>query len=363
MDEIIYSVWLSECKHLNNRKRKFLLELFGSPKDVYAASESELASSMMTYGEIFGHYNMHSYKFDKDLKNAENSIAKAQAFGADILSYDNPHYPPHLKEICDPPMVLYSRGKKELLASPGIAIVGTRRASQYGRWAAFEIAKRVAQCGLPVISGMAEGIDSAAHRGCLLGGMGTIAVFGTGIDLCFPASNKSLCRQIASEGLTLSEFSPGERGFAAYFPLRNRVISALSKAVIVVEGAIKSGSLITASLAADQGRDVFALPGNINQPNSVGCNKLISEGAFPIMDLEELPSVLGISSCARNKQAQALSSEEKRLLSIVEENGSLPREILFQHFGGPVQNASGLLTILELKGFVKTDGSKIYVAK
>jgi DNA processing protein len=137
----------------------------------------------------------------------------------------------------------------------------------------------------------------------------------------------------------------------------------LSKAVIVVEGAIKSGSLITASLAADQGRDVYAVPGNINQPNSVGCNKLISEGAFPIMDLEEVISVLGIPSCSQNKRYQNLSPEEKRLFLIVKQNGSLAKEILFQNFGGLAQNAASLLTILELKGFVKTEGSKIYVAK
>ena len=363
MCESIYSVWLSECRYLSNKKKKFLVELFGSPKEVYFASEDDLVASIIAYGEIFGNYRKSRLKFDKSLQKAENSVAKANACGADILGYDSPDYPEHLKEISDPPMVLYSRGLKELIKAPGVAIVGTRRASQYGRWAAFEISRRVAQCGVPVISGMAEGIDSAAHSGCLSGGAGTVAVFGTGIDLCFPASNKSLCRRIAQEGLILSEFAPGERGFAAYFPLRNRVISALSKAVIVVEGAIKSGSLITASLAADQGRDVFAVPGNINQPNSVGCNKLISEGAFPIMDLEEVASVLGLESRAQSSRCEMLSSEEKRLFLIVKQNGSIAREILFRTFGGPAQNTAGLLTILELKGFVKTEGSKIYVAK
>lgn len=325
MHKTLYYVWLSECKHLNNKKRKFLTELFGDAENVYRASESELLASITAYSEIFGRSGKFPSKFDKDLQQAEDSIKRAKDFGADIIAYDSPDYPEHLKEIADPPMVLYSRGEKELIKKPVIAVVGTRRSSQYGRWAAFEIAKRVAQCGIPVVSGMAEGIDSAAHAGCLSTGMGTVAVFGTGIDLCFPASNRKLCRQIVEEGLTLSEFSPGERGIAAYFPLRNRIISALSKSVIVVEGAIKSGSLITASLAADQGRDVFAVPGNINQPNSVGCNKLISEGAFPIMDLEEVTSVLGIKSHSENKRYLDLSSEEKRLYAIVEQNGSLAR--------------------------------------
>jgi len=363
MDEYIYCVWLSQCKYLNNRARKFLIELFGSAKAVYGASDNELKASMEAYREIFGNHRKSSLIFDKSLDKAEYSIKKAKDFEAFLLTYEQDDYPEHLKEISDPPLVLYGKGSKELIQSPGIAIVGTRRSSQYGRWAAFEISKRVGQCGVAVISGMAEGIDSAAHAGCLSAGTGTVAVFGTGIDLCFPASNKKLCRQITEEGLILSEFSPQERGIAAYFPLRNRVISALSKAVIVVEAAMKSGSVITASLAADQGRDVFAVPGNINQPNSVGCNKLISEGAFPIMDLEDVASVLDLVSCTENKRYINLSKEEKRLFSMVEQNGTLSREILFKSFGGSVQAAASLLTILELKGFLKAEGSKIYVAK
>lgn len=363
MREDIYCVWLSECKHLNNKKKKFLTDLFDGAENIYKASDAELIASVEAYSEIFGKSGKFPVKFDKSLEKAEDSINRAKAFGADVIAYDNPNYPAHVKEIEDPPMVLYSRGLKDLIKEPGVAIVGTRRSSQYGRWAAFEIAKRIAQCGMPVISGMAEGIDSSAHAGCLSVGTGTVAVFGTGIDLCFPASNRKLCRQIAEEGLTLSEFPPGEKGFAAYFPLRNRVISALSKAVIVVEGAIKSGSIITANLAADQGRDVFAVPGNINQPNSVGCNKLISEGAFPIMNLDEVTSVLGMKNQAENKRYLDLSSEEKRLYSLVKQNGTIARELLFKSFGGATQNATSLLTILELKGFVKADGSKIYVAK
>jgi DNA processing protein len=363
MKDLIYYIWLSGCKDLTHSRQKYLVELFGGARNLYEAGEAELAGCMKVNPDVFGRGPKLRFLLNKNLDQAQGYLDRACEWGASFLSYDNPGYPGWLKEIVNPPMVLYLKGRIELLHAPGIAIVGTRRSSQYGRWAAYEIAARIAACGVPVISGMAEGIDSAAHLGCLSKGTGTIAVFGTGIDLCFPASNRNLCRQIREEGLTLSEFPPGEHGMASYFPLRNRIISALSKSVIVVEGAIKSGSIITANLAAEQGRDVFAVPGNINQPNSVGPNRLIADGAFPIMDLDTAASVLGLSSAAAARRQAALSPEEKHMLSIVASEGNLPRELLFKTYGGPAQNAAALLTVLEMKGCLKSEGSKIYVAK
>lgn len=363
MKDLLYYIWLSGCNDLTHSRQKYLVELFRGAKNVYEAGEAELEGCMKASSDIFGRGPKTRFLFNKDLAAAQGYLTRASEWGASLLHYDSPGYPKRLKEISNPPMVLYCKGRIELLQEPGIAVVGTRRSSPYGRWAAYEIAKRIAACGVPVISGMAEGIDSAAHLGCLSKGTGTIAVFGTGIDLCFPASNRNLCRQIREEGLTLSEFPPGEHGVAAYFPLRNRIISALSKSVIVVEGAIKSGSIITANLAADQGRDVFAVPGNINQPNSVGPNRLIAEGAFPIMDLDTVTSVLGLSSLEKAGRQAALSPEEKRMLSIVASEGNMPREGLFKSYGGLAQNAAALLTVLEMKGLLKSEGSKIYVAK
>ena len=280
-----------------------------------------------------------------------------------IIRIDDADYPAHLRSIKDPPLRLYYRGDLSLISAPAVAIVGTRRCSPYGRWAAREIAKRVAGCGVPVVSGMAAGIDSAAHWGCLESGMGTVAVFGTGLDVCFPASNKQLYAKIAACGLMLSEYEPGTEGFAGNFPQRNRIISGLAKSVVVVEGAIKSGSMITARLALEQGRDVFAVPGNINQPNSIGVNKLIADGACPIMELDTIPEMLGIGHGRVRRMIDRLTDEEKIIIGNVLEAPGITAEEISLRSGMELRTAVLLTSSLELKGLVFTEGRRIYMAK
>ena len=280
-----------------------------------------------------------------------------------VLRIDDADYPAHLRSIPDPPEKLYYSGDIGLIRFPGIAVVGTRRSSPYGRWAARCIAKRVARCGVPVISGMAEGIDSAAHWGCMEEGTGTVAVFGTGVDICFPASNEKLYAKILESGLMLSEYEPGTIGYKSNFPQRNRIISGLSKSVIVVEGALKSGSMITARLALEQGRDVFAVPGNIDQPNSIGVNKLIADGAFPIMQLEGLESLLGIGEGRIARMIASFSDEEKIVIGSVLEAPGISAEEIALKSGMPLRNCSLLASALELKGFIRTEGSRLYIAK
>ena len=280
-----------------------------------------------------------------------------------VLRIDDADYPAHLRCIGDPPERLYYAGDISLIRRPGIAVVGTRRSSPYGRWAAGEIAKRIARCRIPVISGMAEGIDSAAHWGCISEGMGTVAVFGTGVDICFPASNEKLYKKITERGLMISEYGPGTRGYKSNFPERNRIISGLSKSVIVVEGAMRSGSMITARLALEQGRDVFAVPGNIDQPNSVGVNRLIADGAFPIMQLEGLESLLGIGEGRIARMIESFSDEEKIMIgSILEAPGISAEEIALKS-GMPLRTCSLLASALELKGFIRTEGCRLYLIK
>lgn len=279
------------------------------------------------------------------------------------IRIDDADYPAHLREIKDPPEMLYYSGDIGLIRYPGVAVVGTRRSSPYGRWAAKEIARRIARCRVPVISGMAEGIDSAAHWGCLSEDMGTVAVFGTGIDLCFPASNVSLKKCIEQKGLILSEYEPGTKGYPCNFPERNRIISGLSKSVIVVEGAMKSGSMITARLALEQGRDVFAVPGNIDQMNSIGVNKLIADGAFPVMELDGLPELLGIGAGCTARKIEGLSDEEKIMIgSIIESPGISAEEIAFKS-GLDLRTCTLLASALELKGFIRSEGSRLFVLK
>lgn len=270
-------------------------------------------------------------------------------------------YPPLLARISDPPARLYCVGDAELLGSECVAVVGTRRCSPYGRWAAGEIAGRVSACGITVVSGMAAGIDSAAHLGCLSAGGRTIAVLGTGVDQAFPKSNRRLYDRIAAEGLLISEFEPGDGPLPWHFPQRNRIISGLSRAAVIVEGAEKSGSLITAGLALEQGRDVFAVPGNINQPNSRGVNKLIYDGACPITDLDDLPRMLGIDSASRTERA-LVSREEKKLLELISFSPGMSAGDLAAAAGLSPALAAGMITVLELKGLVRTDGNSLFLA-
>ncbi len=281
----------------------------------------------------------------------------------EIITKDSPEYPEHLKSIPDAPERLYFSGDIRLIEHPLIAIVGTRRCSPYGRWAADKIAERIARCGVSVVSGMASGIDTAAHKGCIKGGMPTIAVLGTGVDICFPASNRQLHERIAAEGLLISEYPPGEGGRPAYFPQRNRIISGLSKSVIVVEGAPKSGSMITAKLALEQGRDVFAVPGNIDQPNSRGVNKLIADGAYPILELESVCEVLGIGITEKQKIIRTLSEEEIMLLGFISEQPGTTIEYAAFKTGTDFLTASTLATGLELKGLVSVRGQRVFLQK
>ncbi len=280
-----------------------------------------------------------------------------------ILRIDDADYPRHLRQIADPPLALYYTGDLSLISRPAVAIVGTRRSSPYGRWAAKEIARRVASCGVPVVSGMAEGIDSAAHWGCLGAGMGTVAVFGTGIDICFPASNLELRDRIAQNGLILTEYAPGTEGYRGNFPHRNRIISGLSKCVVVVEGALKSGSMITAKLALEQGRDVFAVPGNINQPNSIGVNKLIADGAFPIMDLDTVPELLGIGAGRVSRMVDRFTDEEKIVVGSVLEAPGITADGIALKSGLSPRDVSLIAAALELKGLLYKEGSRLYIAK
>ena len=279
------------------------------------------------------------------------------------LKIDDPDYPVHLRSIGHAPELLYYIGDISLISSPLIGIVGTRRSSPYGRWAAKGIAAAVARCGIAVVSGMAEGIDSAAHWGCLDAGAPTVAVLGTGIDIPYPKSNEKLYHEIAKRGLILSEYPPGESGWKRNFPERNRIISGLSKSVVVVEGAIKSGSMITARLALEQGRDVFAVPGNINQPNSVGVNRLIADGAEPILSMEDAAQTLGLSGAAFGIAISKLTDGEKLVIGAVLESPGANTEYVAFKSGLSTRESAVLATALELKGFLYSEGGRYFVSK
>ena len=219
---------------------------------------------------------------------ARVAVQAAQSLGITILTAGEPAYPTWLAQIPDPPVVLWVNGRVDLLARPGVAIVGSRRASPAGLASATHLAREVSRAGLLVTSGLARGIDGAAHHGALDTGCPTIAVLGNGLDLVYPAEHRALSAAIVEHGALVSEFPPGTPSFPSHFPLRNRIISGLSRAVVVVEASERSGSLITARAALEQGRDVLAVPGPVAGGGHRGCHSLIKDGARLVESVEDI---------------------------------------------------------------------------
>jgi DNA processing protein len=258
-----------------------LLSQFGLPEKVIAASRAELAR--FASAEALQALDSHA---------VANAVARALAWldqpGNAIVTLADAAYPKLLLEIADPPAVLYCRGRTDLLNRPALALVGSRNATAQGNSNAEQFARSFSTAGLTIVSGLAQGIDAAAHRGGLAGEGSTIAVLGTGADIIYPLGNAALATEIAARGLLLSEFALGTKALAHNFPRRNRLISGLAQGCLVIEAALASGSLITARAAAEQGRDVFAVPGSIHSPLSKGCHVLIKSGAKLVESAEDV---------------------------------------------------------------------------
>lgn len=273
---------------LGTRVALRLVEALGSAVDVFRASSTEL-EALGVASHVVRNIAAGTV-YEEAIREAE----KARQLGISFLTFRSSDYPPLLKEIFDPPLLLYAQGNIDLLKSPGLAIVGTRKPTAYGRAITGRLASDLAGRGLTIVSGLARGIDSAAHRGALDAGGKTIAVLGSGIDVVYPAESKKLFAEIAEKGLLLSEFAVGSFPAPQNFPIRNRIISGLSLGVVIVEAAQYSGSLITARLGMEQNREVFAVPGSLTNRFSWGPHILIKQGAKLVQDwrdiVEELPA-------------------------------------------------------------------------
>ncbi|MFH1044889.1 MAG: DNA-processing protein DprA [Pseudomonadota bacterium] len=278
---------LSLVPGLGGQSLRKLLAAFGLPQQVLAAGRSALAR--IVSAEIAARILS-----DLDSPAVDAALEWAAAQGHGVLTLADGDYPQPLLETTDPPALLYLRGRRELLARPSLAVVGSRNATPQGVSNAEQFAHAFSAAGLTIVSGLALGIDAAAHRGGLDGAGSTIAVLGTGADILYPQRNRDLVERIAREGLIVSEFALGTPPHGNNFPRRNRVISGLARGCLVVEAALASGSLITARLAAEQGRDVFAIPGSIHSPHAKGCHALIKQGAKLVESAQDLLQELGI---------------------------------------------------------------------
>ena len=279
-----------------------------------------------------------------------------------VLEKEDIRYPDLLRQIPEPPKQLYCIGNLELLKIPAAALVGSRKCSEYGKQVAMNLGKTLAQAGAAVVSGMAKGIDSFGQLGTLKAGGKTIAVLGCGVDICYPADNRKLYDQIASEGLIVSEYPPGTAPMPYMFPQRNRIIAGLSRVVTVVEAGRDSGALITAGLAEDFGREVYAVPGNITSMWSLGTNKLIADGAMPVVVLDDVVRAMGLTAKSVSSDMAGLSELERQVVALVEQNGEVTLEFLCSRLRKNPVDMNGIVMILEIKGVLATNFGKIFVA-
>jgi|YNPNPStandDraft_1061719.scaffolds.fasta_scaffold00172_25 DNA processing protein len=312
-----------------------LIERFRSPEAVFRASKSELEALGLS-GSV-----AQSIASGCSFEDAVLQQQKLRQCGAAMVTLGEPGYPARLREIFDPPVVLFARGRLELLGSLMLAVVGTRRATPYGLAATERLAGDLARAGLTIVSGMARGIDTAAHKAALAAGAPTLAVLGCGVDVVYPTENRRLAAQIAEQGLLLSEFPMGAPAFPQNFPIRNRIISGLSVGVLVVEGAQYSGSSITARLALEQGREVFAVPGNITSRMSWGPNLLIKQGAKLVQDFNDVIVELPLE----DRRRLALEAEGRLFARQPEETSA--RDAASLPEGGPGAAARRLLARLK----------------
>jgi DNA processing protein len=302
---------------------------------------------------------------DRDPEGIARDLAWLAGPGRTLLTAEDPRYPPPLAAVQGMPPALFVEGDPGVLARPQVAIVGSRAATAAGRETAFDFAARLAAHGFAITSGLATGIDAAAHRGALEAGGITIAVCGTGLDRVYPAEHRALAAAILASGALVSEFPTGTPPQSRNFPRRNRLMSGLARGVLVIEAAARSGSLITARLAADQGREVMAVPGSIHNPLARGCHRLIKEGAALVETVEDVLATLGISAPAvatdREPRAgdggkipsDALDSEAEMLLNAL---GFGPADVdrLLERTGLPAHSVISKLQLLELEGRVES---------
>ncbi|MFA5527546.1 MAG: DNA-processing protein DprA [Peptostreptococcales bacterium] len=350
MKENIYDIWLSQVKGIGLSKKIELIQATGSSYQLYKMNKEELrVLSGWDARWIDPLYQ------DKNLDDAKKILEKMEKLQIQGVGYFDNEYPKELRHIYNPPLYLYVKGRKlKADETEAVAIIGSRKGSAYGRTVAYELAKKLSQSGSPVISGMAYGIDSYAHRGSVENGGYTIAVLGSGVNICYPKKNRELMEQISNSGSVISEYPPDTMPFPAYFPARNRIISGLSKAIVIIEAGEKSGTLITAELGLEQGKDIYALPGNIYNVYSIGTNRLIKEGATPICSIEEFLVDLNITNPPERMKYLDLGKDETRVYDIIKSMQPVHKDILAYKLQKEVLEIAAIISILEIKGLVES---------
>nr|VFJ68813.1 MAG: DNA protecting protein DprA [Candidatus Kentron sp. FW] len=356
-DEYAYWLALSRAPRLGNARLRALLSKLPDPQSVFEADSAQLTALGLSQ-------ETREYLNAPDWSVIEKDLAWLRQPDHHLLTLGDDDYPPRLLEIPDPPPLLFARGNPRVLTYPQIAIVGSRNPTPTGQETAFALANELVGMGFVITSGLATGIDGAAHRGAIAGGGQTVAVVGTGLDRVYPARHRDLGLDVVKNGVCISEFPLGSPPLAAHFPLRNRIISGLGLGVLVVEATTRSGSLITARLAAEQGREVFAIPGSIHNPLSRGCHMLLRQGAKLVESAEDIleeigpqdigifPDEAGITKPDTDSDRDFQPDPEYKLL--LDNLGFEPTliDVLVERTGLTVEVISSMLLTLELGGHV-----------
>jgi len=340
---------------MNETRLKNLLARFRIPERVFEASTDDLAEVKGIDRELAA--AIGSYQRSDD---TARRLQAAEALGVRTVGYGDENYPENLKKLAHMPPVLFVRGEFRPEDATAAAVVGTRMPSHYGRQVAEKLGRELAQHGVTVVSGLARGVDTFAHKGALDGGGRTVAVLGCGIDVFYPPENRKLYDAVSSQGAVVSEFSFGVEPLAMNFPKRNRVVSGLSRAVVAVEAGERSGVLNTVAWATDQGRAVFAVPGNITSQQSLGINRLLKSGARPMLSVDDVLQELGVAKRAEERSKIEVAAEERPVMEFLTAEPAHVDEIC-EELGMPMADLLSVLMQLEIKGLVRQLPGKYFV--
>jgi DNA processing protein len=358
MEDKRYWVGFTLVKGIGAVRLRALLDYFGDAESAWAASPFDLVAAGL------------SPKLAERVLQVRNNVnldevlAQAEKNQIRILTWDDAEYPSHLKEIDQPPPVLYMRGDVTAEDNWSVAIVGTRAVTPYGRQVTEELANVLAHNGVTIVSGLARGVDAVAHSAAIKAGGRTLAVLGSGVDKIYPPEHRSLAEKIMSQGAVISDYAPGTPPESANFPPRNRIISGLSMAVVVIEAGDTSGALITAEFAVEQGRDVFAVPGPVYGPQSKGTNRLISNGAKALLQPSDVLEALDLTRNVERREIRRAVPSDATEAALLELLSAEPKHVddIRAQLELPIEKISAALTMMELKGMVRQMGGMNYAA-
>ncbi len=357
MDDLRYWLGFNLVRGIGPARMRALLDTFGDVRTAWEAPADALRRAGLDRRTLA---NLLKARRQVDL---DRVLRRVEAVGAHVLTWDSPDYPALLRQIPHPPPVLFVLGELTPADEWAVAVVGTRKATVYGREVAHRLASELARHGVTVVSGLARGIDSLAHRAALEAGGRTIAVLGSGVDRIYPPENRELAREIVEHGAVVSDYPLGTRPEASNFPPRNRIISGLSLGVVVVEAGLNSGAMITADFAAEQGREVFAVPGSILSPASAGCNRLLRDGAAVVTEVRDILETLHLQQVGEQQAARQLLPMSPQENAVWELLSAEPRHIdeIAREASMPVAVVSSTLVMMELKGLARQVGTLHYV--